>query len=109
VLVNSPLNRKLAELLGKMDEKVVKAKLNKAMEMLKKGNTEDLARKIRNVDMNELMEKMNEYDRAKIEELNIDINEVKRQITEADLARLSALIGERGPEVVQKIKSILNG
>ncbi|HHV60864.1 MAG TPA: membrane trafficking protein [Clostridiaceae bacterium] len=92
-----------------MDEKVVKAKLNKAMEMLKKGNTEDLARKIRNVDMNELMEKMNEYDRAKIEELNIDINEVKRQITEADLARLSALIGERGPEVVQKIKSILNG
>lgn len=109
MLVNSPLNRKLAELLGKMDEKVVKAKLNKAMEMLKKGNTEDLARKIRNVDMNELMEKMNEYDRAKIEELNIDINEVKRQITEADLARLSALIGERGPEVVQKIKSILNG
>ncbi len=106
--MSTPFNRKLSELLGKMDEKVVKAKLNAAMEMLKNGDTEELAKKMKNVNKDDLMDKINEYDRSKIEEMNIDIDAIKRQVTEADLAKLSALIGDQGDDVVRKIKKIFN-
>ena len=40
------LNKKLAEMLGKMDEKVLQAKLNAALDMLKKGKQKSLQRKL---------------------------------------------------------------
>ena len=79
------LNKKLAEMLGKMDEKVLQAKLNAALDMLKKGKTEELAKKINKIDKNELMDKIRDFDESKIKDLNINLVEIKRKVTEQDL------------------------
>lgn len=101
------LNKKLAELLGKMDEKVLQAKINAALEMLKNGNNEELAKKINKIDMNELLTKMNDIDEDKLKEMNINRNDLKQKINESDLNNLQKLIGEHGGEIISKIKDII--
>lgn len=105
--MNEALNRKLAEILGKMDEKVLQAKLNAAMDMLKKGDTDELAKKLNKMDKNELMDKLNEFDESKLKELSIDKNELKQRIQNTDLDRLAKLLGEHGDEMIKKIKDII--
>lgn len=100
-------NKKLSEMVGKMDEKVLQARLNAAMDMLKKGNTDELAKKISKVDKEELLSKIDELDTSKINDMNIDMNEVKQKINAADFDKLSKLIGEHGDEIVNKLKSLL--
>jgi len=104
---NNLFNQKLSEILGKMDEKILQAKLNTALDMLKKGNTEELAKKINKIDKDELLKKMNEFDMSKLQEMNIDINEIKKNISDADLKNLESLLGEHGDEIVKKIKDII--
>jgi hypothetical protein len=101
-------NKKLAELLGKMDEKVLQAKINAALDMLKNGNTEDLAKKIGKIDKNELMSKLNEMDDNKLKEMNIDKNEIKQKVNDADLQNLQKLLGEQGKEIMEKLKTLLD-
>lgn len=101
------LNKKIAELLGKMDEKVLQTKINAALEMLKNGNNEELAKKINKMDMNELVTKINEIDENKLKDMNINKNEMKQKINEADLNNLQKLLGEHGGEIVSKIKDII--
>lgn len=105
--MSDPLSKKLTELLGKMDEKVLQAKLNQALELLKKGNTEDLAKKIGKVDKDELMKKLNEFDESKIKEMNINKDEIKKNVKDVDLDKLAGLLGENGGEVIKKIKDII--
>ncbi|MEG6613235.1 membrane trafficking protein [Pseudoclostridium thermosuccinogenes] len=105
--MNDIFNKKLSEIFGKVDEKMIQAKLNAAIDMLKKGNTEELARKINKVDKNELLSKINEFDESKLKEFNIDKNELKSKISNADLNKLAQIIGEHGDEIVAKIKEII--
>ena len=104
----SDLNRKLAEMIGKMDEKIMQARLNAALDMLKNGNTDDLAKKIGKMDKDELLKKVNEFDESKLNDLNINKNEIQQKVSNADLEKLSQLIGENGDEIVKKIKAFLN-
>ena len=106
--MNNQLNKKLTEMLGKMDEKVLRVKLNAAMEMLKNGNTEELVKKINKVDKDELMEKINGFDQSKFKDLNINKEEIRQKVTDSDLDNLQKLIGEHGDEIVKKIKDIIN-
>jgi len=101
------LNKKFANIIGKMDEKVLKAKLNSAIDMLKKGNTEELAKKISKLDKDEMLEKLSEIDNSTLKELNIDSQEVKN-INNSDFEKLSSLLGDQGNEIVEKIKNLLN-
>lgn len=105
--MSNPFNKKLAELMGKVDEKVMQAKLNAAIDMIKKGNTDDLVKKLNKVDKDELMTKMNEFDDTRLKELNIDKEDVKKKIEGIDLDKIAALIGDKGDEIVNKIKDIL--
>jgi hypothetical protein len=105
--MNEGFNKKLAEMLGKMDEKVLQTRLNAAMEMLKKGNTEELAKKINKIDKEELLKKMSEFDESKLKDLKINKDELKQKISGEDLDKLAALIGDQGDEVVKKIKDII--
>lgn len=106
--MNNAFNKKLAELIGKMDEKVLQARLNAALDMLKKGNTEELAGKLNKMDKEELVSKINEFDESKLQDMNLNLNEIKNKVTSADLDRLSQLIGENGDEIVKKIKTLLS-
>jgi len=105
--MQNPFNKKIADMLGKMDQKVLEAKLNKALEMLKNEPPEELAKKLSKVDKNELLSKMDELDEKKIKEMNINTSEIKQKISEDDLKKLSKLIGENGDEVVKKLKDIM--
>lgn len=105
--MNEGFNKKLAEVLGRMDEKVLKSKLNAALEMLKKGDTEELAKKINKIDKEELLKKMNEFDETKFKDLKIDKNQIKQAVSGEDLDKLAQLLGEHGDEVIGKIKDII--
>ena len=102
------LNKKLAQIFGKMDEKVLQAKINTAIEMLQKGETDELAKKIGKVDKNELLTKINEFDESKLQQLNINKKDFQDKVSNSDLEKLSKLIGENGDEIVKKIKSIID-
>ena len=101
------LSKKLADLLGKMDDKVLQAKLNAAMDMLKDGNNEELAKKIGKVDKNELISKLNELDDNKLKEMNLNKAEMKQKLNSVDLDAVQKMFGDQGPEIIKKIKDII--
>ena len=105
--MSNSLNKKLIEIMGKMDDRVLQMKLNAALDMLRKGNTEELARKVNRMDMDELVTNVNEFDAAKLKELNINKEEIREKVTETDFRKLASLLGERGDEIVGKLRSLL--
>ncbi len=100
-------NKNLGDLLN---DKMLQMKLNSAMDMLKKGNTEELAKKINKMDKNELIDKIDEIDEDKLKDLNlkIDKDEMKKLISGVDMNNLSQLLGDKGDELVDKLKKMLN-
>ncbi|HHV99290.1 MAG TPA: membrane trafficking protein [Clostridiaceae bacterium] len=105
--MNNSFNKKLSEVLGKMDEKVLQAKLNAAIDMLQNGDMDEIARRLNKIDKNELLAKINELDESKLRSLNINKEEIKRKVSDADLDNLKKLIGEHGDEIIAKIKDII--
>lgn len=106
--MSNSINKKLADILGKMDEKVLQTKINAAVDMLKKGDMDDLVKKINKMDKVELLNKMDDVDISKLSELNIDKKEIKEKINNVDLDNLAKLIGNQGDEIIKKIKDIID-
>ena len=104
--MNNGLNKKLSDIFGKVDEKVMQARINSTIDMLKKGNTDELAKKINKIDKDELMEKINELDTSKLQDMKIDTNAIKNNISNDDLNKLKELVGDRGDEIVSKLKEL---
>ncbi len=100
-------NKKMTELLGKMDDKVLTAKINAAIEMLKNGDHDELAKKLNKVDKNEILEKLNEIDDEKIKELKLNKAELQQKMSNIDLNAVQKLLGENGSEIMGKIKDII--
>jgi len=100
-------NKKLAELLGKMDDKVLQAKINAAIDMLKNGNQEELSKKLKKVDKNEILAKLNEIDDNKLKEMKLNKAELKQKLDSIDLDSVQKMLGENGPEIISKIKDII--
>ncbi len=105
--MNNGLNKKLVEMLGKVDEKVLQAKINAALDMLKNGNNEELAKKIGKIDKNELLSKINELDENKLKEMSLNKSEFKQKVNDADLNNLQKLLGDQGEEIISKLKDII--
>ncbi|MGI6778562.1 MAG: membrane trafficking protein [Acetivibrionales bacterium] len=105
--MSNPMNKKLAELLGKMDEKVLQAKLNTALDMLKNGDTEEIAKKLNKIDKDELLKKIDEFDKDKLKDLKIDREEIRQKVKDEDLETLKKLIGENADEIIKKFKDII--
>ncbi len=105
--MSNAFNKKLADILGKMDEKVLQAKINTALDMLKNGNSEELAKKINKMDKNDLLSKINELDEQKLKELNINKTEIRQKVGEADFNNLKKVLGEHGDEIINKLKDII--
>jgi len=105
--MSNSFNKKLSEIFGKMDERVLQAKLNAALDMLQNGDMDEIARRLNKIDKNELLSKINELDESKLRNLNIDKEEIRKRVTDADLNNLKKLIGEHGDEIIAKIKDII--
>jgi hypothetical protein len=101
------LSKKMAELLEKMDDKVLAAKINAAVDMLKNENYDELAKKLRKVDKNEIMTKLSEINDEKLKELKLDKAELKQKMSSIDLDAVQKMLGENGPEIIGKIKDII--
>ncbi|HOA55805.1 MAG: hypothetical protein WAP56_10055 [Acetivibrionales bacterium] len=99
--------KKMAELLEKMDDKVLAAKINAAFDMLKNDNYDELAKKLRKVDKNEIMTKLNEIDDEKLKELKLNKSELRQKMNNIDLDTVQKMLGENGPEIISKIKDII--
>ncbi len=67
-------NEKFNKFVGKMDDKMLKMKLDQSIDMLHEGSTQELAEKINKMDKEELLKKLNEIDSEKLNDLNIDIS-----------------------------------
>jgi hypothetical protein len=98
---------KLSDLFSRMDDAVTKIKINNALEMLKNGDSEELARKLRRMDMDEMLEKLNDFDKSKLKNMKIDTEELKEKISGQDLEKLKTMLGNRGDEIVNKIMDLL--
>lgn len=105
--MSNGFNKKLSEFLGKMDDKVLQAKINAAVDMLKNNNTEELAKKLGKVDKNELLSKLNELDDKKLNEMNLNKAELKQKMNSIDLDAVQKMLGEHGYEIMNKIKDII--
>jgi len=105
--MNNSMSKMFSDILGKMDEKMLQTKLNAALDMLKKGDTDELAKKLNKMDKKELLKKINEIDASKLQELNINKEEIKQKLSETDLDGMAKIIGEHGEEIVNKIKDII--
>ena len=99
--------KKLAEMLGKMDDKVLQAKINAAVDMLKNSDKEELAKKLGKVDKSELLSKLNEIDEEKLKDLNLNKNDLKQKMDSIDMNEVQKLLGDKGPEIMNKIKDII--
>lgn len=99
------LSKKLQELMG---DKVVQAKVNKAIEMLKNDNQDELAKKLAKIDRNELLEKVNEIDEEKLKSLKINKEEIKQKVSQKDLEKLEKLLGKDSDEIMKKVNDFLN-
>ncbi len=99
------LSKKLQELLS---DKMVQKKVNQAIDMLKKDSNDDLAKKLEKIDKNELMEKINEFDEEKINNLKIDKEEIRKKITKNDLEKLEKLLGKDSKDIMKKVNDYLN-
>jgi len=105
--MNNGLNKKLADLLGKMDDKVFQAKLNAAVDMLKDSSNEELTKKLAKVDKNEFLSKLNEMDDSKLKDLNLNKADLKQKLNSIDLNAVQKMLGDQGPEIISKIKDII--
>lgn len=105
--MNNGLSKKLTDLLGKIDDKVLQSKLNAAVDMLKDSSNEELAKKLSKIDKNEILSKLNELDDSKLKELDLDKADLKQKLNSVDLNAVQKILGDQGPEIINKIKDII--
>lgn len=99
------LSKKLQEMMA---DKMIQSKVNKAIDMLKKDNTSDLEKKLAQIDKDELMNKVNEFDEEKLKNLKINKEEIKKKITKKDLEKLEKILGKDSDAIMKKVNDFLN-
>lgn len=107
-MVKNLLNQKLSKLWGKMDAKILNSKINKSIEMLQNSDTSEIEKQLKSIDTDELIQKLDEFDKSKIDELNLDKQDLKEKISKIDFKKFSSLLGEKGDEIILKLQKLLD-
>ncbi|HBR02606.1 MAG TPA: hypothetical protein DD738_08345 [Ruminiclostridium sp.] len=94
-------------MFDKLGGNIQKKKLEKALEMLRNENPQELRRKLGQYDTNEILEKIDEFDPKQLNQMGISLDEIKSKITEKDFEKLSQILGKDGAVIAQRLKSIL--
>ena len=97
----------MGKMFEKIDQKIIAAKIEQGLEMLKNKPEGELNQKLSGVNREELLRKMNEIDTDKLKKMNINVAEIKKKITAADIEKIKRLAGKDGDIVVQKINELL--
>ena len=106
-MVKNLFNQKLSKLWGKMDSKILNSKINKSIEMLQNPDTKELETELKSIDTDELIKKIDEFDKSKIDELNLDKQDLKEKISKIDLKKVASLLGDKGDEIISKLQKFL--
>jgi len=86
---------------------ITKKKIEKGLEMLKNESPSDLKKKLQNVDINEVLQKMDEYDKKRLDELGIDVAELRSKVSDADMQKIHQVLGRDGEMIIRKIRDML--
>lgn len=86
---------------------ITKKKLEKGLEMLHNESPAELRKKLQNVNINEALQKIDEYDKRRLNELGINLNELKGRITESDIQKIYQVLGRDSEMVIRKIRELL--
>ncbi len=86
---------------------ITRKKIEKGLEMLHNESPAELKKKLQNVDINEILLKMDEYDKGRLQELGINVNELKGRVSEADIMKVQQVLGRDGERVIRKLRNML--
>jgi Mg/Co/Ni transporter MgtE len=86
---------------------ITRKKIEKGLEMLHNESPAELKKKLQNVDINEIMQKMDEYDKKRLQELGINVNELKSRVSESDILKIQQVLGRDAERVIRKLRNML--
>ena len=86
---------------------IQKKKLEKAWEMLRNENPQELRKKLGQMDTQEILEKINEFDPKKLNQMGISLDEIRSRVTEKDFEKLIQVLGSDGAIIAQRLRSLL--
>lgn len=103
---NNDLNKNIANILNNMDKKALQENLSKAIDVLKNGNTEELAKQITSVAQSQQYTNPNSTDKASLDKMNIDAD-IMKSLSPNDLEKMLKYIGSHGNEIKDKLKDMV--
>ncbi|NLN66264.1 MAG: hypothetical protein GX144_12835 [Clostridiaceae bacterium] len=86
---------------------ITKKKIEKGLEMLRNESPAELKRKLQKVNVEEVLQKMDEYDKNRLQELGINVNEMKSRVSESDIAKIKQVLGSDGERIIRKLQNML--
>lgn len=86
---------------------ITRRKIEKGIEMLRNESPAELRRKLQNINIDEALRKLDEYDKKRLKELGINVSEYRNKITEADIQKIYQVLGRDGEKIVRKLRDIL--
>lgn len=86
---------------------ITKKKIEKGLDMLRSESPAELRRKLQNIDIDEIMQKMDEYDKRRLQELGINVSEFRSRVSEADIQKIHQVLGRDGEVVIRKLRNML--
>jgi hypothetical protein len=103
--VKPDFKKTISDLLGKLDNKMLEAKMQQAIEMIKKGDHDEIIKKINTIDKDELSAKLNEFASMKPEEFEAFREKLGIQVKKEDITPISDKLGSDGKRILEKIIS----
>lgn len=94
-------------LFDKLGGNIQKKKLEKALEMLRDEDPRELRKRLGNIDTQEILEKIDEFDMDKLSQMGISMDEIRSRVTERDFEKLINVLGPDGVIIVQRLRSLL--
>ncbi len=97
----------MSDLSNFIQGQITRKKIEKGLEMLHNESPTELKKKLQNVDMNEILQKMDEYDKNRLQELGININELKGRVSESDIQKIQQVLGRDSERLIRKLRNML--
>lgn len=86
---------------------ITRKKIEKGLEMLRNESPAELKRMLRNVNVDEVLQKMDEYDKKRLQELGINVSELRSRVTESDIQKINQVLGSDSERVIRKLRNLL--
>jgi len=86
---------------------ITRKKIEKGIEMLRNESAAELRRKLQNVNIDEALRKLDEYNKNRLRELGINVSEYRNRITEADIQKIYQVLGRDGEKVIRRLRELL--